>query len=108
MRTFVSVGLALLLSGLLVGTARAQVDPKSSSYHLTPRDLIRVTVFNEPDMTADRRIDANGRVSLPLIGTVDLNHCTVAEAQEKIRLAYVGMEIFVHPQVSVTVMEYLA
>jgi len=50
---------------------------------LSPRDLIRVAVFNEPDMTVDRRIDANGSVSLPLIGNIDLNRLTVSEAQEK-------------------------
>jgi protein involved in polysaccharide export with SLBB domain len=86
--------------------ATPAIDTKSS-YHLSSRDLIRITIFNEPDMTVDRRIDARGAVSLPLIGNVDLNHLTVSEAQDKIRLAYIEMEIFVHPQVSVTVTEYL-
>lgn len=89
--------------------ARLADAPESqTSYHLSPRDLIRITVFNEPDMTVDRRLDARGNVSLPLLGAIDLSRLTVAEAQEKIRSAYIAQEIFVRPQISVSVIEYLA
>lgn len=76
------------------------------SYHLSPRDLIRITIFNEPDVAADRRIDSQGNVNLELLGTVNVNKLTVNQAQEKIRQAYIAAEIFVRPRVSLSVLEY--
>ena len=78
------------------------------SYHLSPRDLIRVTVFNEPDVAKDSRIDSQGNVSLELLGPVNVSRLTVNQAQEKIRQAYIAAEIFVRPRVSVSVIEYSA
>ncbi len=77
-------------------------------YRLAPRDLIRVTVFGENDLNVERRIDGNGTVSLPLIGSVALQGLTVAGAEERIRKTFVEKEIFVRPQVSVSVVEYVA
>ncbi len=99
-----------MLAAGLVGRTAAAVDlgAPSSEYHLYPRDLIRVSVFNEPDMTVERRIEANGSISLPLLGAIDLRGLTKTQAENKIRLAYIKDEIFVQPQVAVTVVEYLA
>lgn len=77
-------------------------------YRLAPRDLIRVTVFGESDLNIERRIDGNGTVSIPLIGSVALQGLTVAGAEEKIRITFTEKEIFVRPQVAVSVVEYVA
>lgn len=98
--------LLLALSSRFALAADVPAQAKGS-YHLSPRDLIRITIFNEPDMTAERRIDTGGTVSLPLLGAISVNRLTVEEAQEKIRLAYIKAEIFVRPQVSVSVTDYL-
>ncbi len=96
----------IILGGVAAIAADSAAAPKSG-YHLSPKDQIRITIFNEPDMTVDRRIDAAGAVSLPLIGPVNLNRLTTEEAQEKIRLAYIKAEILMRPQVAVTVIDYL-
>lgn len=111
--------LAVFLALLSSATALRAADPLATrprtgelppeardTYHLSPRDLIRVTVFNEPDVAKDTRIDSQGNVSLELLGSVNLNRLTVSQAQEKIRQAYINAEIFVRPRVSVSVIEY--
>jgi protein involved in polysaccharide export with SLBB domain len=98
--------LMLAVSARLVVAADLPQSAKNN-YHLSPRDMIRVSVFNEPDMTVDRRIDAAGTISLHLLGAVDVNRLTIEEAQEKIRVAYIKAEIFLHPQVSVSVTDYM-
>jgi protein involved in polysaccharide export with SLBB domain len=79
---------------------------QSNGYTLFSRDTIRISVLGEPELSVERRIDGNGRVSLPLIGTVMIRGLSVAAAEEKIRTAYIEQEMLVRPQVAVTVTEY--
>ena len=104
-----AVFLALVLV-LMLGTVRiygAEVkDAKSSGYKLFPRDLIKMTILGEPDMTLERRIDGDGRVSLPLIGNVEIRGMTIPQAEDKIRAIYVEREIYIRPQVNLSISEY--
>jgi polysaccharide export outer membrane protein len=77
-----------------------------ANYHLFPRDLIRVAVFGEPDMSVERRIDGDGRITLPLIGPVLVRNLTVTEAEDQIRDLYLSRHYFVHPQVTLSVVAY--
>lgn len=52
------------ISNPAVNTAEA------NDYTLGVADKIRVTVFNEPTMTGEYPVNANGKVSMPLIGEV--------------------------------------
>lgn len=54
------------------GSRYETVDPASatSDYLLDVGDKVRVTVFNEPTLSGEFAINANGAVSLPLIGDV--------------------------------------
>lgn len=100
-----------LIFGLCLMPALQAADsaetPESLRYHLSARDLIRVSVFGEPDLTVERRIDGNGTLSLPLLGSIRLQGLTVPSAEEAIRKLYIEKEIFVHPQISVAVLEYV-
>ncbi len=40
-------------------------------YRLYPGDLLRVQVYDHPDLTVDLRIPTDGRITFPLIGEVD-------------------------------------
>jgi protein involved in polysaccharide export with SLBB domain len=104
--TVIQLLLLLLLGGSLL--AQEQTDTNPKGYRLFGRDLIEVTVHGEPDMTVQRRVDAGGTVSLPLIGSVQVVGLTLEQAQKRIADAYVAGEIFIRPQVGVTVHEYAA
>ena len=74
-------------------------------YVLQPQDLIRVQIFQEPELEREVRISAESMVALPLIGNVDLKRKTVRQAEELIRKRY-DADFLVNPQVNLTVMEY--
>lgn len=75
-------------------------------YVLQPSDLIRVQVFQEPDLNLEVRISQECNVVLPLIGKVDLTGKTARQAEELIRGLY-ERDYLVNPQVNLIVVEYV-
>jgi len=84
------------------GPAAAVVD---ASYTLRANDVIRLDVYQEPDLSVAVRILKTGEASFPLIGTVKLAGTTVAAAAEKIRSLYAA-DFLVDPKLTITVHEY--
>jgi polysaccharide export outer membrane protein len=77
----------------------------SGSYVLQNNDLVRITVFQEEDLTTETRISKNGSITFPLLGALQLAGKTVAQAQEEIR-SRLDKDYIVHPQVTVAVIDY--
>lgn len=94
-----------LLSTRAGADTPAKSDDKLFSYKLQPMDLIKVQVFQEPDLDRELRVSRDRNVVLPLIGTVDLKDRTVREAEILITDLY-GKDYLVNPQINITVMEY--
>lgn len=82
-----------------------QPEAASGEYVLQPQDLIRVQIFQEPDLNRDLRLSQEFSVTLPLIGTIDLKDKKVRQAEELIRKLY-DADYLVKPQVNITVVEY--
>lgn len=55
-----------------------------------PLDTIYVDVFGVPEFTREVQVDASGRISLPLIGTIDAGNKTAGELAADIRTALSG------------------
>ena len=83
----------------------AQPKAESTDYVMQPSDLIRVMVFQEPDLMREVRITQEYTITLPLIGTIDLRGKTVRQAEEIIRSLY-DKDYLVNPQINLTVLEY--
>lgn len=77
----------------------------SVDYVLQPLDLLRIMVFQEPDLERQVRISQENTVNLPLIGSVDLTGKSVRQAEELIRARY-DAEFLKNPQITITVLEY--
>jgi polysaccharide biosynthesis/export protein len=98
---------SVLLLLLLVLPALAQVADKKNYVHtLALADRVRIAVFQEDDLTSLSRVDARGRVNLPLIGEIAIGGLTVVEAQAAIENAYKEGRFLRNPQVTVSVEEY--
>jgi polysaccharide export outer membrane protein len=80
-------------------------DDKKYSYKLQPLDLLKVQVFQEPDLDRDVRVSKNHTIVLPLIGTVNLTNLTVHDAEQLITDLY-GRDYLVNPQINITVTDY--
>lgn len=77
----------------------------SRDYRLQPGDVIRVNVFQEPELDRELRISQEGFVFLPLIGRVELKDRSIDQAEALIRELY-DRDYLVNPQVNVIVLRY--
>ena len=76
-----------------------------SGYQLSANDSIAVEVFGEDDLKTAARLNAEGNVSLPLIGAVHLGGLTLTQATARVTELY-AKDYLVHPKVSVTLLGY--
>jgi polysaccharide export outer membrane protein len=77
----------------------------ANDYVTGPGDVIKVTVYDNDDLTVKVRISQKGTIVMPLLGKVDINKLTIDQIVEKItRLLADGY--LVNPQVNVFVEEY--
>ena len=83
----------------------AATAPSRADYVLQPYDLIKVEVFQEPDLERQLRLAQDSMVTLPLVGAVNLKGKTISEAQKLIRDLY-ERDYLVNPQINLTVLEY--
>lgn len=68
-------------------------------------DSIRITVFQNPDLSTETRISPLGAIVFPMIGEVILGGLTQAEAGARIAQMLKSGKFIVRPQVSVAMLE---
>lgn len=68
---------------------------------LGPGDAVHVTVFQQPDLTTDARVNEAGTISLPLVGGVKVGGQTTTEAAQTIAGALKEGQFLKAPQVAV-------
>src|SRR6185312_11845494 len=88
------------------GAPAAGAPATDPTYRLNLGDRVAVTLFGEPDLSAQQMIDRNGLVRLPLIGEVTVFGRTVREAEKLIESTYKKDEILKSPQVTLTMVAY--
>ena len=94
-------GAFLLFALTFAGFTRAQGG--SSEYRLGPGDAIRITVFQNPDLTLETQVGSEGRITYPLIGTVKIGGLTVVGAERAIAQALQSGHYIKEPQVTIVV-----
>jgi polysaccharide export outer membrane protein len=67
-----------------------------------PLDTIGIDVFNIPELSREMQVDASGRISMPLIGTIDARGKTAQELAEQIEAALRGRYVR-NPDVTVNI-----
>ena len=67
-----------------------------------PLDTLALNVFGVPELSREVQVDSSGRISMPLIGTLDAGGKTPAELAAQIRAALVGRYVR-NPDVSVNI-----
>jgi polysaccharide biosynthesis/export protein len=95
--------LALLAAIALLGLPnQADAAPRET---LGAGDTIRVTVFQNPDLTTEVRISERGTIVFPLIGEVVLGGMTPAGAGSRIATQLKQDGVMKNPQVSVSIVQ---
>jgi polysaccharide export outer membrane protein len=99
---------AILAIGLFlaVGTDLAAQQPASTEYRVGPKDLLEVTAMGVPEINKlVVRVSEEGRITLPLVGEVDVNNLTQSEVERKL-IGMLGEKYVINPQVTVFILEY--
>lgn len=71
-------------------------------YHVAPLDVLKVTVFQVPDLSGEFAVDLTGNIAVPLIGSVKVVDMTTDQINRKLTQMY-GAKYLQHPDVNVGV-----
>jgi polysaccharide export outer membrane protein len=73
-------------------------------YRLGPGDLLKVQVFQFPDLEREIRVDNAGRIKLPLIGAVEAAGSSISQMEDQVASRYRDRYLQ-DPQITVSLME---
>src|SRR5438132_11919234 len=76
-----------------------------SGYVLSANDQVAVEVFGEDDLRTNGRLNAEGNLSLPLLGSVHLAGLTLTQASPRVTELY-ARDYLVSPKVNVMLVGY--
>ena len=80
--------------------ASAQVPPRAEPV-LGVGDVVKITVYQNPDLTVDARVSELGQINFPLIGAVTIGGLSVSQAQALIEKRLRDGGFVLKPQVTI-------
>ena len=86
--------------------ANEDVSDPGDFYRMQSGDTVQITVFNEPDLNVNQKLDPDGVVIIPLLGRTALAGMTLREAETKLEQLFISEEYLITPQVTVTIASY--
>lgn len=89
-------------SGNLPAPDRADLTAPDRPSLIGPLDTIEVNVFGVPDLSREMQVDASGRISMPLVGTIVARGKTSDELARSVEQALIGRYIR-KPEVTVNI-----
>jgi polysaccharide biosynthesis/export protein len=99
-----AVGVALGLAPV-ASQAQAAAAPVANEYRLGSGDVIRVNVYQNPDLTLESRVSEAGLVSYPLLGSIKLGSLSVTDAEKLIAEGLRKGNFVKQPQVTIVVLQ---
>ena len=84
----------------MAGGGRVASAP-AQDYVLGPGDVIKITVFQNPDLTLETRVSENGTISYPLIGAVHIGGNSIPQAEKRITRMLKEGNFLNDPQVTI-------
>jgi polysaccharide export outer membrane protein len=104
-----SLGLGLGLAGLFAaaGPAAAQTAPAAVTpeYRLGAGDVIRISVYQNPDLTLETRVAETGFISFPLLGNVRVGSLSVSQAERLLSDGLKNGNFVKQPQVTIVLLQ---
>ena len=91
---------------LLLALVAAGPSGAAGDYGLSTGDLVRVTVYDHPDLATETRVTDSGGILFPLLGEVSVSGATANEAAGRIAKALEKGGFIKNPQVNLVVMDF--
>ena len=76
-----------------------------AGYILSPNDQVAVEVFGEEDLRTNGRLNPEGNLSVPLLGSIHLGGLTLTQAASRLTELY-GRDYLVNPKINVVLISY--
>ena len=97
---------ALVIFTTLVTILAAPIHAQQASaaqleYHIGAGDILKISVFKNPDLTLEARVSEVGAISFPLVGLVQVGDLTLPAAERKIAELLKDGGFVVNPQVNI-------
>ena len=114
MKRFLSAAVGALAVAVLVGVpaqaqqtgaAPAQASAATPEYRLGSGDVIRINVYQNPDLTLETRVAETGVVSYPLLGSVRIGGLSVTAAEKLIADGLRNGNFVKQPQVTIVMLQ---
>ena len=93
------------LLALLLASGPTHAQAPATEYRLGPGDVVRITVYQSPDLTLETRVGEAGTISYPLIGSVRIGGLGVTQAEKAIADGLRTGNFLKAPQVSLMVVQ---
>ena len=77
----------------------------AAEYRLGAGDVVRITVFQNPELTLESRLTEGGQISFPLLGAVRLGGLSVPEAEKVLVDGLTKGNFLRNPQVTIIVLQ---
>jgi len=77
-----------------------------SGLTIAPGFLLSMDVYDEPEFSTDLRVDANGCVSVPMVGSIHIAGETLTDATSSIAQALKTAKILNNPQITLNISQY--
>ena len=71
-------------------------------------DLLTISVYDNPELLQDARVESDGKIDLNLIGSVQVGGLTAQMAGQRIASEFASHHMLVKPQATVVIKEYAA
>ena len=97
--------IAIILSILFLFLGAVLALGAESDYQIGPGDVLKITIYDHPDLTTVARVDNDGYILFPLAEKVRVGGLTAAGASQEIA-KQLGADYIVNPQASVFVQEF--
>lgn len=77
----------------------------AEEYALGAGDVVRIQVFQNPDLTTEARVSESGEITFPLLGTVNVGGAGIGQAERKIAQGLVQGGFVQKPQVNIVLVQ---
>ncbi len=98
---FLTTFFLLMLTFGSAGAADARQD-----YVLGAGDMVRITVYGNPDLATETRVTAAGSITFPLLGEVAVGGMTAGAAEKKIAAGLESGGFLKQPQINLVVLQF--
>lgn len=93
---------ALVFMAVLISNAGAD---DNLDYPLGPGDILRVQVFQNPELTTETRVSESGSITFPLIGVIQVGSLSITNAEKRVADALAKGGFVREPQVNIVVLQ---